>query len=399
MHLLDIVAVLRNAMPKASSFNIFTALERQTDEVFVHSKLIAALIRPSYYPHAGQALQALLRQFSVPIDGSGGFRLTGIQVKTEFQGIDILVTNNAKQALIIENKIYAADQEQQLRRYYDAMRGLGYQEIYIRYLTLDGRDPSPKSLDGLDNELAAPWLANASYATDILLWLDDVASIAVRDSALRETVFQYQNVIQQLTGQGQERSYMNELVNTLLSSNNMLLARDISAAYTQGLIALQKTFWTDLVECIREYHPQIYDCLDSDSAADPQSLESLVAKYYEPAKRDKMYYGLYFSVPGFASTKVCIEIERALYFGVWCPDGRTSKAYKQTAQILRGATIMGESNQEWPHWRYIGIDYNFMCPDDSLLMMLCVPEQRADFTMACATSIAELWYALSGAAS
>jgi hypothetical protein len=394
MQLFDIVGVLRNAVPKTRTFNVFTAIGCESDEVFLHSKLIAALINSKFHRFGEQSLRSLLQHLGIPLEGEHGFLLRGVQVKTEFRGIDILVTNEAGQALVIENKIYAADQPQQLKRYYSSMRELGYTAIYIRYLTLDGRDPTPQSLDGLDQELASPWLGNASYASEISPWLDELAATAVREHTLRETIFQYQTVVDQLTGKEQEKNYMDELVNTLLIGDNMLLARDIGAAYRQGLIALQEKFWAELIDIFRQEHPRVSHSLRQTSVADPGSRRSLIRKYYEPAKKDRMYYGLCFTVPGLETAEVWLQIERALYVGVICEKGRTSREYRQIAQILNDARLNAESNNEWPMWRFIRADHDFNQPDEALLGTLCDPRQRLEYATACARAVAELWHTL-----
>jgi hypothetical protein len=390
MHLLDFVEILRNAIPKARSFNLFTAIGCERDEVFLHSRLIAALIDPRCHQYAEESLRSFLRNLNIPLQGEHAFLIRGIQVRNEFRNIDILVTNDAGQALIVENKIDAADQHQQLRRYHASARELGYTDIYVRYLTLDGRDPTQQSLDGLEKELKAPWLENAGYATEIKPWLDELAAIAVKETALRETIFQYQTVLDQLVGKEQEKNYMNELVNTLLVGNNMVLARDISTAYRQALVALQEAFWVDVIAALQQ-HPAVFEHLLPTSAAEPASRRAAVSKYYEPGKKDKMYYGLGFSVPGFESAEVWLHVERALYFGVICEAGRTSKEYRRSAQILKDAHLHGESNNEWPMWKYIRADQDFSQPDEALLNILCQPQQRLEFANVCANAVADLW--------
>lgn len=46
------------------------------------------------------------------------FAQSGIEVERERDNIDILITNNVRQAVVIENKIGAEDQSQQLQRYH-----------------------------------------------------------------------------------------------------------------------------------------------------------------------------------------------------------------------------------------------------------------------------------------
>jgi hypothetical protein len=98
-------------------FNIFTILRQEDDEVHLHSRFLAELLDP-HGDHCQDCdlLEAFLHQVGV-----GRFQLKNVSVRREYRDIDILVTND-KQAIIIENKIYAQDQERQLERYYNAIR-------------------------------------------------------------------------------------------------------------------------------------------------------------------------------------------------------------------------------------------------------------------------------------
>jgi hypothetical protein len=394
MYLLELASALRNAVPETRSFNVFNAIRCESDEVFLHSRLIAALITPKAHPYSDDALSMLLKQVGIPLEGKAAFFRKALQVRAEFRGIDILISNDAGQAIIFENKIYAADQPRQLRRYYDTIRELGYTEIYIRYLTLDGREPSDDSLDGLQEQLKQPWLSCVSYGSEIRQWVDELISVSVRTPALRETLFQYQDVIDRLTGQGRERVYMHELVNVLLRGNNMTLARDITTAYTHALVELQERFWRELVETIQVGHGEVAAHAVNTSVIDPHRRKAAIAKYYEPSKKDRMYYGLHFSIPGYDCAEVCLQIERALYVGVSCEKGRASKDYRQVAQLLKDANIGGDSNDTWPFWRFIRDDQNFAQPDEALLSLLSDEQLRKEFVENCAVLIAELWLLL-----
>ncbi|WP_404840898.1 PD-(D/E)XK nuclease family protein [Alkalilimnicola ehrlichii] len=82
-----------------------------------------------------------------------------------------MITNGDRQAVIIENKIYADDQESQLRRYHDALKQKGYSPIYIRYLTLDGSAPSEESLAGwMLSWMSRCWRISATVATYCAGW-------------------------------------------------------------------------------------------------------------------------------------------------------------------------------------------------------------------------------------
>ncbi|RZJ85080.1 MAG: DUF91 domain-containing protein, partial [Chryseobacterium sp.] len=102
---------------------------------------------------------------------------------TEEGRIDILLEDNQNKAIIIENKIYALDQPEQLKRYnrYAQTYKNGYQ---IFYLTLFGTDASWQSCEGV------PYLS-ISYRENIIKWLEKCVAISSRHPIVRETIIQY----------------------------------------------------------------------------------------------------------------------------------------------------------------------------------------------------------------
>ena len=63
-----------------------------------------------------------------------GFVSDGAKVERERHNIDILITNGSGQALAIENKIYAEDQDRQIERYYRELKGKGYKDVYMYFI-------------------------------------------------------------------------------------------------------------------------------------------------------------------------------------------------------------------------------------------------------------------------
>ncbi|MEN0007975.1 PD-(D/E)XK nuclease family protein, partial [Flavobacterium nitrogenifigens] len=112
---------------------------------------------------------------------------------TEEGRIDILIEDNQNKAIIIENKIYANDQFEQLKRYdrYAQKYKNGYQ---ILYLTLFGDSASEHSGSGVS-------YLSISHKENIISWLEKCVSIASRFPIVRETIIQYINHLKQLTNQ------------------------------------------------------------------------------------------------------------------------------------------------------------------------------------------------------
>lgn len=118
--------------------------------------------------------------------------------------IDIFIETNSF-VLIIENKIYASDDTNQLQKYYEW--GLETflpknKKVILCYLTLDGELPVTNSLEeDTRKELASQGqYYSISYSRDILSWLE---SLQVREGeeVLQAALAQYIDVVQGLCGE------------------------------------------------------------------------------------------------------------------------------------------------------------------------------------------------------
>lgn len=122
--------------------------------------------------------------------------------------IDIVV-NDGKSNIIIENKIYAGDQPEQLLRYnkYD-------RNAPIFYLTLDGKVPSHNSVSTL--LINQQHYISISYEIDIVIWLQNCIKEMANKPIIRETLNQYLNLVKQLTNQSNSYIMENEIIEIIL---------------------------------------------------------------------------------------------------------------------------------------------------------------------------------------
>jgi hypothetical protein len=389
--LLRLVALLRRSVPNTSRFNLFLALRGAGDEVRLHSRFIGALLDPENHVLGRELLIDFLREIEVPIAGPESFSLLGLKVQVEHMGIDLLITNADRQAVLIENKIFAGDQEKQLRRYHDELLARKFSPIFVRYLTIDGHAPAEDSLSGLDKELPENGYQCISYAKHIRGWLESGERMATRDIPVRESISQYLAVINSLTGSDQEETYMNGLVETLLIGENMRLARDVRAAYMHGLAELQDRLWTDIEAALKDIDAQILECPTTDSLNVLTERKSLIENFYRPGARNNKYYGLYFSPPEFPLVSIGIEIESSLYSAVICDGVQQPVGYKQAKKMLADADIHGGHSANIPFWRWCSGQYNLQDPDETTLAMLCDEKKRREFARTCAEDVIELW--------
>jgi len=190
------------AKATGNNYNIFQVLKIETKEVITHSRMIGDLLDPKGSHGMGSEFLCLFLKIINHVDNSSQ-KLNSIDCTIEKNygpinnekvtggNIDIIL-EGFKKPLVIENKIYAGDQDKQLLRYYNQLNG----ECELFYLTLFGDEPSDNSTGGIDLEIEC-----ISYSIHILEWLEKCHEIAIDRPLLRETLKQYINIVKYLTGQ------------------------------------------------------------------------------------------------------------------------------------------------------------------------------------------------------
>jgi hypothetical protein len=202
-------------------FNVFKILGIGRREVTTHSPMLAELLNPKGNHGQGAAfLRLFLAEF-----GINNFKPEGATLKmevhmglvTEDSGgrIDILIKDLFGNIIIIENKIDAGDQANQLQRYHNE-----YPDAQLFYLTLDGHKPgnvSEKELKHINCQLV-------SYAQGILSWLGNCRKDAACLPGVRETISQYIHLIQELTNQSTNNNMSQELIAAIIKDKDSYLA-------------------------------------------------------------------------------------------------------------------------------------------------------------------------------
>lgn len=221
-------------------YNVFDVLGLTTSEVSLHSSLIASLLRPDKHGAGRKFLSAFLRMPALNLP-DGFLDLEKVSVEQEkFIGpktpttggrIDLFVTDGTNH-IIIENKIYAGDQENQLLRYHNYKPN-----GKLVYLSLTEDDkPSESSLGGLALEL----VACISYKYDILQWLKECVQISANLPYIRETINQYIKTIQQLTDT--EMGTNSEIIDLLRRPENMAAAFAIQDNLNESMNIIMNGF-------------------------------------------------------------------------------------------------------------------------------------------------------------
>ena len=192
---------------KASRFNLFEVLRITSDEVRLHSRLLAELLDPKASHDQGTLLLDLFLDHcgcTTVFPDTSKVRVLvehhlGSTTATSGGRIDLLLIDDRQNAVIIENKIFAGDQENQLLRYANfgnqlTASGGSYQ---LLYLTLHGTPASDKSKG---TTLKEDDYSTIAYAQQIRQWLGDAITQFQHIPKLAVALEHYQQLIERLTG-------------------------------------------------------------------------------------------------------------------------------------------------------------------------------------------------------
>lgn len=188
-----------------NQFNWFKVMYRMTEEKNLHSRFIAFLLNPHGSHGQGDVfLKLFLEDFNIP-----NFNLEGVVVlpdeheKKEEDNIDILITNSSKQAIIIENKIFASDSNKdevledekgpcihkyQIPRYYNKCICKGLTVTNIIYLNV--KDIKPSFYHEFPSEVKEI-LQSKNYIKDVLAWIGKCIDVCSEENIFKVGLMQY----------------------------------------------------------------------------------------------------------------------------------------------------------------------------------------------------------------
>lgn len=204
---------------KGENYNLFSILSIERYEL-KHSALIANLLDPKGSHGCGDAFlraffEIALKERAYPFEDctlpdSDTEYYTGPIAGDTGGRIDILV-KSSRYGLIIENKIYAGDQDKQLIRYDNyGKETFGADGYLLVYLTLYGCDASKESTATKSAEEVG--YLRLSYAEDILRWLEQCVRLAYDKPLVRESLNQYIQTIKQLTYQDMNQENIEKII-------------------------------------------------------------------------------------------------------------------------------------------------------------------------------------------
>jgi len=354
-------------------FNIFNLLSRKFDEVNLHSKFIYELLSPDGSHGCGTAfLEKLLSILQI-----NDFDLTEVEVHREYRKIDLLIKNK-KQAIVIENKLWAIDQPGQLERYYNLLFHEGYRDIKIYYLSIDGKDPEPHSIGNL--HLLENWddlFSLISYELTIEQWLESCIKEAYERPALRETLIQYRLLIQEISGKTMNKEEMHEIVALIAKEDNVIKAKKVAENWNHVRWFTEWYFWKDLEKVIQSE----FDILDLQK----YSVDKLDRAVHYNRNKD-LWYGIMFKIGEFDGDDACLFIERGdgnVYYGLTML--RTDSRNFNSEQKYSALALNVKEFSEWEsadHWiggNYCSPKINFNSFSDDVTLKLLNDDYRQNY--------------------
>lgn len=228
------------------SFNLFTILDRETDEEKTHSAFIAELLDINgSHGQGDKFLNLFLELLSKKREMSAYWKNAKIPLLDEMHKtrvyvernvgvyrsigcyLDILLMNDRWQVLI-ENKFNAKQGKVQLERYLDYLKEDQSRETILIYLTKHGdKYNSTELIEGVD-------FFSLTYKDDIIEWLELCKEKCKHIATLEQSLLQYINLIKKETNQTVNHKMKNE-IQELILKNGIKGAREIVNNYEKSL--------------------------------------------------------------------------------------------------------------------------------------------------------------------
>lgn len=280
--------------------------------------------------------------------------IKGCRFTNEQERIDLLI-ENASQAIIIENKIYGAvDQESQLERYIECviMHEKKESNIYVVYLTKDGE----KSVDNSSFTQKAKKYLNykeddngrfipLSYRYDILPWLETIVlpNCTIKEDLLISALKQYIDYLKNILGIRANNEQNIKIMKTIKDTLGIeSIDKCIEVAdQLEGLILEVNNLRDKMAEEIGKKH-----------------VEVPFNEYLQ--KKDKSYsLKCHFSYNNISISVYSenwnefyfkVELDKGLFYGIINKDKENPYRIKNKAPFInnrfKGTTIW------WPAWKY-----------------------------------------------
>ena len=382
------------ARETGANFNIFKILGVQSSEVQLHSAFIAELLNPKGSHGQGTLfLEFFMEQVGIDFafDCSNAKVVTeeyiGSVTDTTGGQIDILISDR-NSCIVIENKIYADDKENQLIRYDNYCRQQ-YESHQLLYLTLDGKNASEESIRELkeakEEKVAKSTYKSISYQEHISNWLEKCLEKSENLPTIKATIQQYMTIIKNLTNQSTNNTMDNEIINLITKTpENMEVTHKIVECFDGAKQIILHNFWSMLCFALE-------DSLKEKGLSVKQKNVDFIKKYYNKRgkKERKKIISLWVVISEIKEKDnqyLCwgAEIYNNFYTGFRICDNNGEKIpindddefNKKYRNILRKRNYM--INKSFLGWKYSRPKLNFKDFNSQDIFSLAIPNVLKD---------------------
>ena len=212
---------MKNLSSKMNELKIKTPGTMNVAEIMIrhhlenqHSNIIAFLVNPSEihnHPEYGYLFLNMLKEKGLGIEGKEIYKVFRENSTDEFRRMDIFIETDSD-FIIIENKINAGDQENQIKDYVEYVKK-HYEvsnNVFVCYLTKFGVEPSEKSItkEQLNILRKNNQFVSLSYSDDVLNWLNEL-KVKENEDVLKSGIIQYIDVVKEISNKREKGFNMN----------------------------------------------------------------------------------------------------------------------------------------------------------------------------------------------
>ena len=346
------------------NFNMFTILRKESDEVYLHSRFLSALLDPNG-PHRLGTI--FLNSFLDRIGSDFDYDEKSLEVypsnlnRSEYKEIDIcFIDRVVMKAVILENKIRHEDTNHedkgQLENYYDKLieeDKIPEDGIEVYYLTPDGHEPSEDSvrLSGKYPKLQDK-VKCISYSVEILEWLRTVVKECYNKPSLRESIIQYIKIIENMTNNNTSEDEIKEITSLIgMNEDNLMSAKLLIDNFVH---VRKQTILDFCIELENELHRRDFEIIDKPEEDEISNLAS-----NRPIKRK---VDLVFTIrKGEIPVWIRADFDEWIYWGI-CNDKeeeiKVPKALLPHIKQFVSENSDFEKEEIWICWKYLGDNEN-----------------------------------------
>lgn len=371
---------------KGDNYNLFQVINMTSDETRVHSAMTADLLNPKGKHQMGDVFlrlfihclktQQLNHELSFTYNKAKVECEKYIGPKMEKSGgrLDIYLTDGVNH-IIIENKIYAADQKNQLLRYHNFLKHYPDNHTLLLYLSLDGE---VHDMDKTTNGEKVKFIT-ISYTDFILNWLTECRYMAIDRPLIREGITHYRNLIKILTHQMDNEK--NDLINLIRDNQRYInYIPQYKDAIREVEIGLQKDFWRKLEWAFEEAG---YGVIKKSFGNYKYALDrnkDYIRKYYE--NNNCKYQSIEFELEKIGDYQLmyAVQVDWRTYSGILLRDkdgqlfkpedaikiknGKLQEVITRIERIIKDSPDRFHSSSNWLLWKYTNPTINFRNLDD-----------------------------------